>query len=33
MRNQKLTMDIDKIERKAQDREKQLDQTFKKSEI
>jgi hypothetical protein len=31
MKNQKLTMDSEKIERRAQEREKQLDQTFKKS--
>lgn len=33
MKNQKLTIDIQKIESKAQSREKQLEQAFKKSEI
>jgi phage-related minor tail protein len=32
MKNQKLGMDLEKVERKAVDREKQLEQTFKKSE-
>lgn len=32
MKNQKLTIDIEKIERKAQEREKQLDKAFRISE-